>query len=149
MMIRPARQKDTKVLAAFENAVFETNQLSQRSFRELIAKRSAEALVAVDECGNIMGYSLVLYRKGSRSCRLYSLATHPGFRNRGVAKTLLAASEQTAVIRNCLSMRLEVRKDNLPAQRLYQKLGYVEFGMIPGYYQDHMDGLRFVKKLVP
>jgi len=41
-----------------------------------------------------------------------------------------------------------VRTDNASAINLYRKLGYRQFGIHHDYYEDHMDALRFEKRLV-
>ncbi len=45
--------------------------------------------------------------------------------------------------------RLEVRGDNQAAIRLYQTMGYRQFGRYPDYYEDHSDALRFHKRIIP
>ncbi|RKN08088.1 ribosomal protein S18-alanine N-acetyltransferase [Streptomyces radicis] len=48
-----------------------------------------------------------------------------------VLAELLAAAEEFA----CDEVLLEVRVDNAPAQRLYQRFGFVRIGVRRGYYQ--------------
>lgn len=43
----------------------------------------------------------------------------------------------TAMQRGVERMTLEVRPSNLPARRLYERLGFVEIGIRKGYYQDN------------
>jgi len=43
----------------------------------------------------------------------------------------------TAMQRGVERMTLEVRPSNLPARRLYERLGFVEIGICKGYYQDN------------
>ena len=44
--LRPARASDVDALIAIENAVFSTDRISRRSFRQLIERGTAETLVA-------------------------------------------------------------------------------------------------------
>src|SRR5690606_24049417 len=44
-------------------------------------------------------------------------------------------------------MRLEVSTANLGAIRLYEKLGYQQFGIYHDYYEDHADALRLQKRV--
>jgi hypothetical protein len=46
-------------------------------------------------------------------------------------------------------MRLEIRRDNEASISLFRKMGYRQIGVQPGYYEDHMDALRFEKLLAP
>lgn len=55
---------------------------------------------------------------------IHDLAVHPAHRRRGVGRALLAAAEATARQHNCCKVTLEVRADNLAAQRLYRSSGF-------------------------
>jgi ribosomal-protein-alanine acetyltransferase len=145
--IRAARVKDLKALAAIERDVFPGDCLSPRSFRELIRKKSARMLVAT--LGKeITGYALILFRRTTSVARLYSVAVSPAARGKGIAKALIAASEEEARKRGEIFMRLEVRADNKAARALYEGLGYRQFGRYLDYYDDHRDALRYEKPLV-
>ncbi|MDD7739944.1 MAG: GNAT family N-acetyltransferase [Fusicatenibacter sp.] len=70
---------------------------------------------------------------------IYTLAVHPKYLRMGVAENLLAFSEEKAKEEECISIRLDVVKGNIPAENLYKKsgfryvdtisLGYEEFGL--------------------
>ena len=53
----------------------------------------------------------------------------------GIGSRLLAALLAEARQRGCTEMFLEVRADNLRAQRLYKWFGFAEIGIRRGYYQ--------------
>lgn len=147
-MIRPATLTDIDALVAIENQCFGTDILSRRSFRYLLTKGHANTLLA-EQDGRVCGYAMALYSGGTSMSRLYSLAVVPELRRRGIGLRLLQAIEQQAQGQDCASMRLEVRRDNAPAQSLFRKTGYKQFGAIADYYEDHMDALRWEKSLAP
>jgi ribosomal protein S18 acetylase RimI-like enzyme len=144
--IRPARIEDLDALVALEDAVFEGDRLSRRSFRRLIARHSA-ALFVTGEGDSIEGYSLVLFRNRNRVARLYSIATKPSSMRSGLAPSLLEAAQDAALKHGCTSLRLEVREDNARAIRLYERNGYRRIGSRKGYYQDGAAALRYEKML--
>ena len=145
--IRAARVKDLKALAEIEREVFPGDRLSPRSFRELIKKKSAKIVIAV--LGKeTAGYALILFRKTTSVARLYSVAVSPSARGKGIAKHLIFAAEEEARKRGEVFMRLEVRTDNKTACKLYENLGYRQFGRHLDYYDDHEDALRYEKPLV-
>lgn len=144
--IRPARATDINALAAMEDAVFEGDRLSRRSFRRLIGRDSAVLLVA-GAGGSLTGYSLVLFRVRNTVARLYSIATAPTTERSGTGRLLLDAAENAARQRGCTLMRLEVRQDNARALRLYEQNGYRRIGTKPGYYEDGATALRYEKRL--
>lgn len=145
---RAAENGDVDALTAIETSVFSGDRLSRRSFARFIASRSASLLVADDEEG-IAGYCLVLFRAGTPSARLYSIAVAPGRQGQGMGGLLLGAAEQAAVARACVTLRLEVREDNGGAVALYRRHGYRSIGRREGYYEDGMPALRFEKTLNP
>ncbi len=147
-MIRPATLNDVDALVAIENQCFGSDLLSRRSFRYLLTKGHADTVLA-DWEGRVCGYAMALYSAGTSMSRLYSLAVEPAVRRRGIGRRLLQAIELQAQDQDCASMRLEVRRDNDPAQNLFRQAGYKQFGAIADYYEDHMDALRYDKSLAP
>ncbi len=155
-MIRPATLEDLDALVNIEQACFDTDRLSRRNFRYMLTKANAAILVAEDTAtgsgsrpGTLLRYVLVLFHAGTSLARLYPIAVTPASRGRGLGEALMHAAEQAALAHDCVEMRLEVRRDNPASIRLYQRLGYRQFGHYPDYYEDHMEALRFEKGLVP
>lgn len=145
--IRRADLHDLDALVRIEERCFVTDRISRRSFRYLLRRANAVTLVD-EEDGRIRGYSTVLFNSGTSLARLYSFAVDPDFRGRGVAVGLLEATDNAAREGECVSIRLEVRKDNATAIRLFERAGYRRFGAYEDYYQDHMGALRYEKSLI-
>ena len=143
LRLRPARAADLPGLLALE-ATFPGDRMSARQFRRHLASPRARWQVA-EEGGRLLGYSLVLLRRGTARARLYSIAVDPAARGRGLGRRLLAASEQAAAAAGCTGMVLEVRQDNPAANALYQDRGYRRVAALPGYYEDGGDGWRYVR----
>ena len=147
-MIRPATPDDIDALVEIENRCFDTDRLSRRSFRHMITKANA-ALLLDEEDGVVRGYVLLLFNAGTSLARMYSIAVHPEQRSQGIGRQLMAAAEQAALAQDCVTLRLEVRMDNTSSIALYESMGYRRFGFYDDYYEDHMDALRYEKRLVP
>ena len=144
--LRPGRLRDLDALLALEQAIFNTDILSRRSFRRFLTARSATVIVAEAD-GKLAGYVLVLYPPRSKLARLYSIAVAPHMGRRGVGPLLLAAAEENATRRGRRVMRLEVREDDAGAIALYETSGYRRFGRRARYYDNRIDALRFDKAL--
>ncbi len=144
--IRNARSEDVEALVRLEAASFRADRVSRESFRRLIGQASA-ALRVVATNGSIAGYALVLFRAHAGVARLYSIAVAEAARGKGMAEALVRDGEKIARRRGCDRLRLEVREDNLPALRLYQRLGYRPFGRHRAYYADGTDALRLERRL--
>lgn len=147
-VIRPARLDDVPALVRIEERAFAADRLTRRSFHRMLTRAHAKCLVAEHD-GAIVGYALVLLRRGTSLARLYSLAVDPDRRSLGVGRALLAAAERAATAADALFLRLEVRADNEAAISLYQRAGYRTFGRYLDYYEDHAEALRLEKRLAP
>jgi len=148
LSIRPARTDDLEELVALETRCFSTDRLSRRSFRHMLTRANATTLVH-ERDGRLTGYALVLFSRGTALSRLYSIAVDTEERGRGVGRALLAAAEEAALARGCVSMRSEVRRDNPASIALFQSAGYQPFAELEDYYEDDMDAIRFERTLVP
>ncbi len=146
--IRPARLEDLDRLVQIEHRSFTTDRFSRRTFRYLLTRANAVTLVAEVDA-KVVGYAMLLFHRGTFLARLYSLAVDPAFRSLGAGLALIEAAEHLALAHDCITLRLEVRKDNLSAIRLYQRHGYKLQETVPDYYEDHMDALRMEKFLAP
>lgn len=146
-IIRMARLDDLDELVRLETACFDSDRMSRRSFRHALTRANADCQVAVGDT-ELLGYAMVFYHTGTSLARLYSIAVDPGARGLGLGERLLTAAETAARERGCVSMRLEIRRDNATALKLYRRMGYKQFGTHADYYEDHMDALRLEKSLV-
>jgi len=148
--IRPARLSDIDTLVALEVSGFEFDRISRRSFRHWLGQKSGQrtSLICVAESdGRIVGYGMLLFRKGTAMARLYSMAVAPEARGHGAGRALLEALEDEAFERDRLILRLEVSEKNEKAIGLYERAGYRRFGRWPDYYDDGSAALRFEKWL--
>ncbi len=146
LSIREVAKSDLAALIELEERCFETDRLSRRSFRHWITTQGRVFLVAEYE-GKVAGYMLILLLRGTRLARLYSVATAPELRGKGVARSLLMAGESAAKALGCHYLRLEVSKENPAAISLYSSMGYLQFGIYHDYYGDHTDALRMQKRI--
>jgi len=135
---------DLDELIRLEQASFETDRLSRRSFQRWLVNDDCIFLVE-ERNGRLGGYILVISRQGTRLARLYSLAVDPALRGQGLASLLIERAEWQAREQGAIYMRLEVAEDNEAAIALYRKLGYEAFGFYRDYYDDHADALRMEK----
>ncbi|HXH04077.1 MAG TPA: peptidase C39 family protein [Candidatus Competibacteraceae bacterium] len=147
-MLRAATLDDLDALVRLEQRSFFSDRMSRRSLRYMLTKANASILVD-EQDGRLRGYVLVLFSRGTSMARLYSIAVAEEYQGQGVGAALVQAAEQAAVEHDCVSMRLEIRKDNPASIALFQSQGYKQFKVVLDYYEDHMDALRFEKNLAP
>jgi ribosomal-protein-alanine acetyltransferase len=146
--VTAAAISDLDAIDAIERASFDGDRFSRRNLRRLLASKSIGAYVAKRE-GRALGYLLLLYRKGAKAARLYSVATHPDARGEGVAAALIDVAARDAMRRGCDRLRLEVRPSNVAARRVYERFGFAEAGERPAYYSDGATALLMDMRLSP
>jgi ribosomal-protein-alanine N-acetyltransferase len=100
--------------------------------QELQVACARSILAEID--GQIVGYVLFWLLPGAID--IHNIAVHVDYRRRGIARLLLGMVLAEARNHASLRVMLEVRKSNLPAQKLYQSLGFLTTGVRKGYYSD-------------
>jgi ribosomal protein S18 acetylase RimI-like enzyme len=122
--------------------MFDLEQLPLRSFRRYLSLEGADLIVA-DHTGDCIGYALATYRRGGRIGRIISLAVVDHASGRGIGRALVEAIVAAARLRTIAVLRLEVRADNLAAQRLYERAGFHRTGLKRDYYADLCDAVSY------
>ena len=146
LVVRPAEPTDVDALLALEQAVFETDRLERRSFQHAVRSPTVSLLTA-EAADQVVGYAMILRRRGSAIAHLGSIAVAHAATGMGVGKRLLAASESEAASYGGTRLRLEVRDDNAVAQQLYETMGYARMDRIEDYYEDGAAAWRYEKEL--
>ena len=82
---------------------------------------------------------------------LHILAVCPEYRGRALGSTILELAEELAKQQGKRAMRLDVLESNLPAQRMYEKAGYVYRGKQRWYAENTgcTNFLLYEKSLIP
>lgn len=145
--VRSATPADLDALLALELRAFSGDRMSRTQYRRHLVSPAAAVLVTCAPDEGLLGSALVFFRRGNTLARLYSIATAPAARGRGIGARLLAAAEDVARERGCRALRLEVRVDNPNAIALYERAGYRRIGHYTGYYEDGADAWRYEKGL--
>ena len=137
----------TDDLLALEAACFPTDRINRRNLRNLLRSPSAYCVGAY-RGGELVGSMVILFKCNSRSARVYSLAVSAAVRGMGIGRRMMAKAEREAILRGCDRMRLEVRMDNLPAIGLYERFGFTDTAVLPGYYEDGSHAFVMRKELM-
>ena len=146
MIIRPATAADIDALVALEASFPEEDRFDRRTWRRLLCGH-ASVLVCDTPKDGLLAAAVMLYRKGARIARLYSITVAPEARGKGLARALMAACEADAAERGARAVRLEVRSSNSSAIRLYEAGGYRVIATLESYYPDGEAALRMEKSL--
>ena len=100
-----------------------------------VAQGKRILIVSSEEAGGVTGtvqLALATKQNGLHRAEVQKLLVHTGFRNRGIARSLMGAAEESARAAGRTLLVLDTEQDSV-AERLYEKCGYARAGVIPQY----------------
>lgn len=117
-----------------ENLSFSIPWSREAFIQEVTTNQFAIYVVALVD-GNAVGYAGMwkVFDEG----HITNIAAHPEFRKSGIGGLLIEKLLQIAKEEGIQGLTLEVRRGNLPAQKLYRKYGFESAGIRKGYYADN------------
>jgi ribosomal-protein-alanine N-acetyltransferase len=132
--------RDIPRLAGLEAQLFVSDAWSEATWWAELAGRPRRSYVVVDGTDSIDGYAGV--DLGGEVADVMTVAVAPGRRGTGLGDQLVAELLRRAVAGGAGSVMLEVRADNGPARRLYERHGFEEVAVRRRYYQpDDVDAV--------
>jgi ribosomal protein S18 acetylase RimI-like enzyme len=136
MIFKNATIKDLNALIKIEQASFcqKDDPLSRRAMSYHLKLNRIIGAYQEDE---LLGYILIIPNK---IARIYSLAISPKARGLNIATKLIEKA-----LKENANLRLEVRKDNVIAINLYEKLGFTCKGIKKRFYPDGCDAKIYQK----
>lgn len=134
VVIRRMTVEDIPAVIALDQLSF-TLPWPERSFRYELTENEASRCWVAEVDGRVAG--MIVNWLLVDEVHVATIATHPDFRRRGIARKLLAHSLRTLMGEGAVSSFLEVRESNAAAQDMYRKFGYEVVGRRKGYYKDN------------
>ncbi len=135
--IREAKASDAKAIAEIEKQCFSMPWSEAEILREIEQNEPAHYFVADNK--SIVGYVGVWYIAGEG--HITNVAVAEEHRRCGIADMLIEALIKNSEARAVEALTLEVRKSNLPAQKLYKKHGFACEGVRKNYYDGKEDAI--------
>lgn len=77
---------------------------------------------------------------------MMNIAVAPNFRRQGVARMLVKELIAQLKCNDVYCLTLEVRVSNIPAIKLYEKMGFVQVGRRPNYYTAPKEDALILRK---
>ena len=120
-------------LLPVERALFGEEPWTARTFWSELGQLDTRHYVVALSGEEVVGYAgLCDYPD---EAWVQTMAVAPAAQGQGLGARLLLELLDEAARRGQRTVRLEVRSDNAPAQRLYERHGFVREGVRRGYYQ--------------
>jgi ribosomal-protein-alanine N-acetyltransferase len=115
---------------------------SERSYRyELTQNQNSRTWVAeaLDEHGRTRVVGMIVVWIILDEAHIATIAILPEFRRMHIGQRLLALALEDAIQGGVTQAYLEVRRNNLAAQKMYQRFGFIVNGVRPKYYLDNSE----------
>ncbi|NWG08370.1 MAG: ribosomal protein S18-alanine N-acetyltransferase [Chloroflexi bacterium] len=134
LVIRKMTIEDVPAVVALDQMSFSL-PWPERSFRFELTDNPASRCWVAEVDGRIVG--MIVNWLLVDEAHVATIATHPDFRRRGIARKLLTHALRYMRDEGAVSSFLEVRESNTAAQEMYRKFGYEVTGRRKGYYKDN------------
>ena len=129
--VRKMKKEDLDRVSQIEKECFST-PWSRDAFEDMIDNEAALYMVAEDNRYIVSNCGVIVAAGEGDIC---NVAVDPSYRKRGIAKLLLTRiMEEASKELSVYAFTLEVRISNKAAISLYEKLGFVNEGIRPGFY---------------
>ena len=145
VVLRPARRDDLPAVLEIERRSF-SHPWSLDAFLEETRQAHSRLWLAwseADESRRLVGY--VCHWLVAAEVQILNVATHPDWRRKGLGRWLVEAVLEEARQEGAARVTLEVRRYNLPAIALYERLGFRRVGERRNYYGGGEDALLMEK----
>ena len=140
-MIRFAKVEDAEALAKLEMENFD-EPWSAKNFADCIGNAQGRVVVFEDRDESQGAKELlgcVTFYYAADEGEIDSVVVKKTARKCGVGGKMLAFLHQEVENLDVHYIFLEVRESNLPAQKLYEKMGYEQVGKRPKFYQNPVE----------
>ena len=133
LSIQLMKEKDVDEVLHISNLSLKESWSRESLLKEVTNPLAKYFLVKDDE--NILGFAgvWIIFDEG----HITNVAIHPEYRGKGLGEYLMNSLIEGCKSQKCNSITLEVRESNLPALKLYEKLGFKVAGKRKKYYSDN------------
>ncbi|WP_328855588.1 ribosomal protein S18-alanine N-acetyltransferase [Microbispora hainanensis] len=148
IVLRRMTHDDLPAVMDIERTTFPADAWSEAMMRGELADQPRTRHYVVAELGDrVVGYA-GLAAAGDQA-DVQTIAVLADHRRAGVGTALMNELLTEAARRGAVSVFLEVRADNPPAQAMYERFGFRRLGLRRSYYEDGTDAITMVKDLGP
>jgi len=139
--LRPATEDDISIIVEMEKRAHKA-PWAEGHFREELEKPYANFLVLTDDPtdSKIAGY--IIYWLMFDECQILDVVVDLPYRGMGFGQKMIRHAVDTAIKKGIRKILLEVRKSNLPAVQLYQKMKFVIIHVRKAFYSDGEDAYQ-------
>lgn len=141
--LRPFSEDDLEQILRVEQGSH-PNPWTREHFEAELAKPYSRILVLTDDETDteILGY--IVFWVLMRDCQILNVVVDLKYRGKGYAQMMLRKALSIAMKDDAKRAILDVRKSNLPAIQLYQKVGFLTNRIQKGFYSNGEDAYQMI-----
>lgn len=123
-------------IVELEDLCFSSDAWSREQIIDVLNDRRTIYL-SYEENGKIIG-EICLYNWCSEKdfLKIFSIATHPEYKNQGIAHELLKESIKIASSNKLKRIKAETRKSNFKMQKVFEDMNFRKTDIVENYYED-------------
>lgn len=145
---RIAEREDIVSFLAIERDVYEgKTPWTFSHFEHEIMTNPLAIFLTAEADGKIVGFIGARVIPDKNAVHLSNLGVYMAYQRRGMGSVLVKTLAELMRQLGIETLTLEVKRDNLAAQAMYRKLGFQTTEILPGYYENELDGLWMEKVL--
>jgi ribosomal-protein-alanine N-acetyltransferase len=138
--LRAMRWWDLAEVVPLERELFADAWSQETFWGELAGVPDTRHYLVADSEGVVVGYAGLFATR--HQADVQTIAVAPRRQGTGLGAALLEALLAEASRRGCAEVLLEVRVENVPARKLYERFGFAQISVRRGYFQPGgVDGL--------
>lgn len=137
-------EEDVAAVAALEAENF-SRPWSYDAFLKTLSDENYIVMIA-KESDALLGYCVLLCT--GEEADITNVCTASEVRGKGVATEMLTALMEVGMSRGVKEFFLEVREENTPARKLYEKMGFEVIGLRKNYYEEPKEHAVLMKYTV-
>ena len=133
VLLEPLRWWDIDEVVALEQQLFSPDTWSVETFWSELAAQGRHYVVSRADSGELLGYAGVAVSRPTAD--IQTVAVSPSAQGQGLGRVLVAELVRAAAAGDATELLLEVRDDNIAAQKLYLAAGFEQIARRRNYYQ--------------
>ena len=147
--VQQATMNELESLYEIERECFTAEAFGKKQIASLLLDPASVGILAMVN-GEVAGFTIGLVHVAEdeeKTGHIYTLDVAIRYRRKGIGSRLLEEIERIFTENGVNSCYLEMRVDNVAAQMLYRKHGYLEVETLDNYYQRGVHAIRLKKML--
>ena len=140
---------DLESLAILSNSLFaEKSRFSHSDFIDMSNQKDIYLIAKAykKDSSEIIGY--FVSRQILDEAEIYQIGIKDSYQGQNIGKHLLEFSLNILKEMKTKKVYLEVRNNNNKAINLYQKVGFIKYGLRKNYYENNIDAYLYRKELI-